>query len=79
MHIRVKLFATLTRHVVDARSGIPLEIDIPEGSTIADLIKKLRLPDPEIKVVFVNGRSRPLDWPLNPGDEVGIFPPIGGG
>ncbi len=79
MHIRVKLFATLTRHAADARSGTPLEIDVPEGATITDLIKKLRLPAEEIKVVFVNGRARPFDWQLNPGDEVGIFPPIGGG
>ncbi|MGC8811008.1 MAG: MoaD/ThiS family protein [bacterium] len=79
MHILVKLFATLTRHVPDAHSGTPLEIDIAAGATIADLIKKLRLPAQEIKVVFVNGRARPLDWQLNPGDEVGIFPPIGGG
>jgi len=39
----------------------------------------LNLPREEVKVAFVNGRTRPLDWPLQPEDEVGIFPPIGGG
>lgn len=79
MEIRVKLFATLSRHAPSAQSGRPLVIDLAPGATIEDLIKKLQLPIPEIKVVFVNGRARPLDWPLNQGDEVGIFPPIGGG
>lgn len=79
MEIRVKLFATLTRHVPNAHSGTQLVIDLAEGSTISDLIKKLQLPGSEIKVVFVNGRARSLDWPLNQRDEVGIFPPIGGG
>lgn len=79
MKIRVKLFATLTRHVPSAQSESPLVIELAQGATIEDLIKKLQLPSPEVKVVFVNGRARPLDWPLNQGDEVGIFPPIGGG
>lgn len=79
MQIRVKLFATLTRHLAGAQSGTPLEINLPEDARLADLIKKLQLPSEEIKVVFVNGRARPFDWLLSPGDEVGIFPPIGGG
>lgn len=79
MQIRVKLFATLTRRVAHANSGTSLPINIAEDATIADLIKKLQLPPQEVKVVFVNGRARPHDWQLRPGDEVGIFPPIGGG
>lgn len=79
MNIRVKLFATLIRHVANAQSGTPLVVDLPPGATLGDLIKKLQLPAAEIKVIFVNGRARPLDWQLSQGDEVGIFPPIGGG
>lgn len=79
MNIRLKLFATLTRHLPNAHSGTPLVVDLPQGATLAELINKLQLPAAEIKVIFVNGRARPLDWPLNQGDEVGIFPPIGGG
>lgn len=79
MQLRVKLYATLTRHFEGAQSGTPLQIDMPENARLADLIKKLQLPPEEVKVVFVNGRARPLDWPLRAGDEVGIFPPIGGG
>jgi molybdopterin converting factor small subunit len=39
----------------------------------------LGLPDDVVRVVFVNGRARPRDWALSDGDELGIFPPIGGG
>jgi len=52
---------------------------LPEGATIADLIHHLNLPAEEVKLAFVNGRARPEDWRLEPGDEVGIFPPVGGG
>jgi len=79
MRIQVKLFATLGGYIPGGKSGIPLEVEIAEGSSVADLIKKLNLPREELKVVFVNGRTRPLDWLLHTGDEVGMFPPIGGG
>jgi molybdopterin converting factor small subunit len=46
---------------------------------IVDLVNRLKLPMDEAKLFFVKGRARPIDWPLKAGDEVGIFPLIGGG
>jgi molybdopterin converting factor small subunit len=79
MQVNVKLFATLCRYFSNAVPGIPFEIEVPEGSTLAHLVNQLKLPHEEVKVFFVNGRARPLEWPLRPGDEVGIFPLIAGG
>jgi molybdopterin synthase sulfur carrier subunit len=87
MKVYVKLFATLIRSVPDAlrarypeiRSGTPLTIELPEGSTLADLVADLGLPREEVKVMFVNGRAQESDYCLSDKDEVGIFPPIGGG
>ncbi len=79
MRVRVKLFATLRRYAPGEAAGVPFEADLPEGATMADLFKHLDLPAEEVRVAFVNGRARPEDWRLAPGDEVGIFPPIGGG
>ena len=79
MQIRVKLFATLARTFSNGAPGIPFEIEVPEGTTLADLVNQLKLPHEEVKVFFVNGRARSLNWPLESGDEVGIFPLIAGG
>lgn len=79
MRVHVKLFATLRRYVEGATSGVPFEVELPDGATIADLIGRLHLPTEEVKMAFVNGRARPEDWHLESGDEIGIFPPIGGG
>ena len=79
MYVKVRLFATLRRHVADAASGNAIEVELPDGATIADLIAALNLPSEQVKVTFVNGRAREDDWRLAPDDEVGIFPPIGGG
>jgi len=79
MRVRVKLFATLRHYAPSAAVGVPFEVDLAEGATVADLIHHLNLPAEEVKIVYVNARAQPEDWRLGPNDEVGIFPPIGGG
>jgi len=79
MRVRVKLFASLCRYFSDAAPGIPFEMEVPDGTTVADLVDRLKLPHKEVKLFFVNGRARSLDWLLEAGDDVGIFPLIAGG
>lgn len=79
MRIRVKLFATLGRYAMSGAPGVPFEIELSEGTTLDDVVKQLKLPREEAKVFFVNGRTRPTDWPLRENDEVGIFPLVAGG
>jgi molybdopterin synthase sulfur carrier subunit len=79
MRVRVKLYATLRHFAPSGAIGLPFEIDLTEGAAVADLIHHLRLPAEEVKMIYVNARARPEDWCLEPGDEIGIFPPVGGG
>jgi molybdopterin synthase sulfur carrier subunit len=79
MRVRVKLFATLSRHRPSQPAGAPFEVDLPDGATLEDLVGQLNLPQEEVRVIFVNARAQPLSYVLNSADEVGIFPPIGGG
>ena len=79
MQVQVKLFANLCRYFNNILPGIPFQVEMPEGATLSDLVNHLKLPREEVKVFFVNGRARPLDWTLEPGDEVGIFPLVAGG
>jgi molybdopterin converting factor small subunit len=88
MKVYVKLYATLARSVSPASpvhrsqpisAGARLEVDLPEDTTLHQLVTYLALPKEQVKVVFVNGKARELDYRLKPGDEVGMFPPVGGG
>ena len=79
MRIKVKVFATLGRHVAGRMPGDPFDAELPDGATLADLLRQLGVPQDEVKVAFVNARARPLDWHLQAEDEVGVFPPIAGG
>jgi molybdopterin converting factor small subunit len=79
MQITVKLFASLSRFSPGGLPASPFEINLPDSATVMDLVDQLGIPPEETKVTFVNGLIRDLDWVLQQGDEVGIFPPIGGG
>lgn len=88
MKITVKLYATLitsvpqdvlARHPELGQRGARTEIELSEGSTLSDLVTYLNLPQEQVKITFVNGKKQKLDYRLTAGDEVGVFPPIGGG
>ncbi len=79
MRVRVKLFATLARFVPDTAPAATFDVELPAGATVAELIRHLKLPEHEVKLIFVDGRARTADWVLQPDEQVGIFPPVGGG
>jgi molybdopterin converting factor small subunit len=78
MRITVKLFATLHQYQPAApRSG--MAIDIPQGSTVADVLPRLRIPDAAPLVAMVNEKVEHLDRVLREGDVLSLFPPVAGG
>jgi sulfur-carrier protein len=76
---QVRLFATLRQHRPGTKLGEAFAVELPKGGTVGDLVQRLGLPEEEVKLVFVNGRSRDQDHILEDGDEVGLFPAVGGG
>jgi molybdopterin synthase sulfur carrier subunit len=79
MRVRVKLFATLRRYAENEKAGVPFEVELAEAATLQELLIQLNIPVEEAKITFVNGVIQELDYVIKTGDEVGIFPPIGGG
>ena len=74
--VQVKLFASL-RQFVGGQSSV--NVDIKSGDTIATIIDRLEIPQEKVQVVFLNARSTPLTTSLAGGEELSIFPAIGGG
>ncbi len=79
MRVKARLFATLRDHLPEDASDNMVEVELSEEATVGDLLDELAVPADEVRVTMVNGRARPRDWELEPDDEVGIFPPVGGG
>ncbi len=75
MPIELKCYATLAPLTPSNADAFP----ITPGETVLEVLTRLRIPQEEIKIVFVNGATAGLDKPLADGDRVGVFPPVGGG
>ena len=78
MVVEVRLYATLRRYTPASPNGV-VSIDIAEGATVVDILKKISIDPAEIHLVMVNGIGCELEKILSSGDRVGLFPPVGGG
>ena len=79
MVVHVRLFATLRRQYPDLGIGESMPVELSDGATIGQLIEHLRLPVAKVKIVFVDGIVQKWEHVLNDGDQVGVFPAVGGG
>ena len=77
--ISVKLYAILAKYAGLPVMHEPLEVEVPDGTTLEELYQRLGIPDAEVKTAFVNAKMQAPDYALCEGDHVGIFPPVGGG
>ena len=79
MQVDVVLFAPFSGFQPDGKGGRHARtFELAEGTTIADVIAMIGLPD-EPRVIFVNNRHAPEEQELHQGDRLAIFPPVAGG
>lgn len=83
MKIAFKLFASLSDLLPAEREGNRIVLEVPDGTTVTDMIARYHVPEKSAHLVLINGvfvppaerRSRCLAE----GDELAIWPPIAGG
>jgi len=77
MHVEIGLFGDLRRFLRETDGRLTLEL--VEGATVRDLLKGVKVPETEVRLVSVNGKLAPEETALCDGDAVDAFSPIGGG
>jgi sulfur carrier protein ThiS len=75
MTITVKLVGRLGRRALPSAQEIPIQ----EGTTVVEVVKTLGLRPGDVWLATVNGRFAEDDQPLQPGDDLVLIPPVGGG
>ena len=74
--VKVNLYATFRSCIGGAPS---VDVQIEPGQTVRDVLEKLGVPPGQTRIIFVNSRAGELSQPLEGGEQLGIFPAIGGG
>lgn len=74
MKAKIKLFATLQKGRFDIS-----DFELDEGTSVSDVVRMIKIDEKDAAIIFINGIHGDLDSVIKSGDEVAIFPPIGGG
>lgn len=57
-----------------------VHIDLVGPMPLPDLLRRLGIPPAEVHLAAVNGQAiEPSEAVIHPGDEIRLYPPIGGG
>jgi sulfur carrier protein ThiS len=88
MRVTFKLFAMLTDYLPQQldgrpRSGNVIELDLPDGTTVQQVIDRYGLPARLVHLVLVDGAFVPQEQRasrvLADGQALAIWPPVAGG
>ncbi len=79
MKVEVSLSATLAAHLPAARPGDSAILEMPDGTTVGQVIDSLKIPPGLDCLRVVNGLDAQPEQTLKDGDVLSIFPPLAGG
>jgi sulfur carrier protein ThiS len=83
IEVTLKLFAMLERWLPEGARRNEIRLSVPAGTTPADIVAALALPEALCAIVLIDGSFVPPDLrasrALAPNEALSIWPPIAGG
>ncbi len=79
MQVEVRVFATLRRYLPELGIGEAKKVEVPAGTTFAELRDLLGLPADEVKIIMRNGLQVEPEDVVQDGDRIAYIPATGGG
>ena len=79
MEVEVHLFANLADHGPPGTRGGSVRVEVPAGTTVGELLHRLRIPEEIPRLLLVNGHEADPAVRLESGDIVAVLPPLVGG
>jgi len=78
MKVKLKLFATLRKHIEENDTGT-CELDLTESTSVQEVLDLMKIPNNIPKIILINGMQKRAEDALQDGDTLSVFPPIAGG
>lgn len=79
MKVRVSVFGTFRQRISNYRPDQGMEVELPDGATVQDLLKLLDLSGSQGALVIAEGRILKADERLKRGVPVNVMQAIDGG
>jgi sulfur carrier protein ThiS len=79
MKVRVKLYGTLCQYVPGYEISNGIEVEIPDGGKVIDILPVLHIPESQGVVVIIGGSIMTPDYTLRDGALVSLLQPLSGG
>jgi sulfur carrier protein ThiS len=81
MKVKVNLYGSLSQKVSGYRQKQGIDVEVPEGATVKELLSFLQIPisGSEKAVVAIDGRIRKANDEIPSGAHAQIFQPMAGG
>ncbi len=83
MRIEVRFYANLGRYVTggstDGSDDGTVTLETTAGSTVADVLRRIGVPDDVETTVLIDGRHAQPDSLVGDGNHLDVFPPMSGG
>ncbi len=79
MSVNIFVAATLRKYIKGYEPEKGICLDIPEGTTVREMLDILKIPHEEVKIIMVNGIHSSLEKKLKGDERIGLFPAVGGG
>jgi sulfur carrier protein ThiS len=79
MKVTVKLYGTLSLHVPEYKPSQGIEVEIPDGATVKELLAHLEILETQGTAIIANGRVLKADDIMRDGSSLDVFQSIQGG
>jgi sulfur carrier protein ThiS len=79
MKVRVNLYGTLGLRIPGYQHSQGLEVELPDGATVKDLLTLLKISGSEGAVVAIEGHIKKTDDKLPGGAQAQVFQTVHGG
>ena len=79
MTITVALYAGFARYLPSGAQNRRAALDLPEGSSVLDVMRRLGMPDDLPCIPVVDGKRASTETVLQHGETLSLFPPLAGG